>query len=105
YDAVADYPVHTISWNSEAPGNPSFGAAAALTPAAIMGGVAEDTTLLNGTPDDVTQAVEAALAETGGQRTLIAAGCSVNPATPTANLYALRDAARAWRAPDPARSA
>ena len=104
-DAVTDYPVHAISWNSEAPGNPSFAETAALTPAAVMGGVAEDTTLLNGSPDDVSRAVQTALAETGGQRTLIAAGCSVNPATPIANLHAMRDAARSWHPHETVRSA
>ena len=97
FDAGADYPVHAISWNSEAPGNPGFGAAAATTQAAVMGGVAEDTTLLTGSPADVRRSVEAALAETGGRRTLVAAGCSVGPATPAENLFALRDAARSWQ--------
>ena len=31
------------------------------------------------------------------QSALFAAGCSVGPSTPTENLLALRDAARAWR--------
>jgi uroporphyrinogen-III decarboxylase len=87
-----------MSWNSEAPGNPSFRKAAEMTEAAVMGGVAEDTTLLKGTPDDVSRAVQTALADTGGQRALIAAGCSVDPRTPPDNLAALRDAAWAWRA-------
>ncbi len=98
FDAVADYPVHAISWNSEAPGNPSFGEAARMTEAAVMGGVAEDTTLLTGSPDDVRASVRRALDETGGRRTLVAAGCSVGPATPMENLLALRDAAQGWRA-------
>jgi uroporphyrinogen decarboxylase len=98
FDAVADYPVQSISWNSEAPGNPSFGAGAALTPAAVVGGVAEDTTLPTGTSADVRRSVETALTETGGRRTLISAGCTVYPQTPIENLMALRDAARAWRA-------
>jgi uroporphyrinogen decarboxylase len=98
FDAVADYPVHAISWNSEAPGNPSFGEAAAITPVGVMGGVAEDTTLVNGSPDDVRRSVRRAVDETGGRSTLVAAGCSVSPATPAENLLALRDAARSWRA-------
>ena len=64
FDAMADYPVRAISWNSEAPGNPSFGEAARSTPTAVMGGVAEDTTLPKGTPRDVTRAVETALGAT-----------------------------------------
>ena len=98
FDAGADYPVHAISWNSEAPGNPGFGAAAGMTRAAVMGGVAEDTTLLTGTAADVERSVVSALAETGGRRTLVAAGCSVGPATPSENLFALRGAARSWQA-------
>jgi uroporphyrinogen decarboxylase len=98
YDAVADYPVHAISWNSEAPGNPSFGEAITLSPAAVMGGVAEDTTLPHGTPEDVRRAVQTALDATGGKRTVVSAGCSLDARTSPQNLLALRDAARAWHA-------
>src|SRR5688572_20518234 len=97
FDAVADYPVHAISWNSQAFGNPSFGEAAAITRAALMGGVDEGTTLPSGTPAEVAQAAGAALAATGGRRALIAPGCSIDHRTPADNLLALRDAARAWR--------
>ena len=58
FDAVADYPVHAISWNSQAAGNPSFGEAAEMTRAAVMGGVDEGVTLPSGTPEDVTRAAE-----------------------------------------------
>jgi uroporphyrinogen decarboxylase len=98
FDAITDYPVHAISWNNEAPGNPSFGAAMEVTSAAVMGGVAEDTTLPHGSPDDVRHAVTAALAATGGKRTLVSAGCSLDARTSPENLMALRDAARAWHA-------
>jgi uroporphyrinogen decarboxylase len=97
FDAVADYPVHAISWNSQAPGNTSFGEALAATRAALMGGVDEGTTLPSGTPAEVAQAAGAALDATGGRRTLIAPGCSIDHRTPADNLLALRDAARAWR--------
>jgi uroporphyrinogen decarboxylase len=97
FDAVADYPVHAISWNNQAPGNPTFGEAMAATRAAVMGGVDEGTTLPSGTPADVAQAANAALAETRGRRTLVAPGCSIDHRTPADNLIAMRDAARAWR--------
>lgn len=97
FDAVADYPVHAISWNSQAPGNPSFGEAATSTRAALMGGVDEGTTLPGGTPADVAEAASAALAATGGRRTLVAPGCSIDHRTSADNLLALRDAARDWR--------
>jgi uroporphyrinogen decarboxylase len=97
FDAVADYPVQAISWNSQSPGNPSYGEAASLTRAAVMGGVDEATTLPHGSPEDVTRAVNAALAATDGRRALTAPGCSIDHRTPHENLVALRDAARAWR--------
>jgi uroporphyrinogen decarboxylase len=98
FDAVTDYPGHAISWNSEASGNPSFGTPIEMTSAAVMGGVAEDTTLPHGSPDDVRRAVTTALAATGGRRTLVSAGCSLDARTSPENLMALRDAARAWHA-------
>lgn len=98
FDAVTDYPVHAISWNPRATGNPSMAEAQAATPAAVMGGVAEDTTLPVGSPDDVTREARAALAETGGQRTILSAGCSLDARTSSENLIALRDAARGWGA-------
>ena len=97
FDAVANYPVSAISWNSQSAGNPTFGEAASLTTAAIMGGVDEAETLPHGTPADVAEAVTGALSATGGQRSLIAPGCSIDGRTSHDNLVALRDAARAWR--------
>jgi uroporphyrinogen decarboxylase len=97
FDAVTEYPVHALSWNSVLPGNPSFGEGAAATSAAVMGGVDEGETLPHGTPADVAGAVNAALAETGGRRTLVSPGCSIDQRTSADNLVALRDAARAWR--------
>jgi uroporphyrinogen decarboxylase len=97
FDAVADYPVHAISWNSQSAGNPTFGEGLQATSAAVMGGVDEGVTLPSGTPADVAEAADAALAATGGRRTLLAPGCSIDHRTSTDNLVALRDAARAWR--------
>ena len=97
FDAVADYPVGANSWSIQAPGNASFGEALWMTSAAVMGGVDEGTTLPSGSPADVSRAVSTALVGTGGRRTLVAPGCSIDHRTPADNLVALRDAARAWR--------
>ena len=100
FDAVADYPVHAISWNSEAPGNPSFGEAAAMTPAAVMGGVAEDTTLCRtARPTMSAGPCSRRSRQTGGRRTLVSRPAARwTAARPPENLLALRDAARAWHA-------
>jgi uroporphyrinogen decarboxylase len=96
FDAVADYPAQAISWNSQATGNPSFAEAAEMTQVALVGGI-DEATLPSSTPADVARAANAALAETGGRRTLLAPGCSIDHRTSSDNLLALRDAARAWR--------
>jgi hypothetical protein len=67
-----------------------------MTQAALVGGL-DEATLPSAAPADVTRAANAALAETGGRRTLLAPGCSIDYRTSSDNLLALRDAARAWR--------
>jgi hypothetical protein len=61
-----------------------------------VGGV-DEATLPTSSPAGVTRSANAALAQTGGRRTLLAPGCSIDHRTSSDNLVALRDAARAWR--------
>jgi uroporphyrinogen decarboxylase len=98
FDLLADYPVQAISWASTLPGNPTLGEGKQRADKAVMGGVAEKTTLVDGTPEQVEAEVREAIAQTGGERLLVAPGCSIPPRTPRANLEA---AARAARGPAP----
>jgi uroporphyrinogen decarboxylase len=99
FDLMADYPVSAISWASTLPGNPTLAEGKARTAKAVMGGVTEKTTLVDGTPEHVAEEVRAAIEQTGGERVLVAPGCSIAPRTPAANLAA---AARAARSQQPA---
>jgi uroporphyrinogen decarboxylase len=92
FDLLADYPVGAISWASGLPGNPSLAEGKERTARAVMGGVSEKTTLVDGTPEQVAAEVRAAIATTGGERVLVAPGCSIPPRTPAANLAAARAA-------------
>ncbi len=94
FDLLAEYPVEAISWAATLPGNPTLGGGKSRTSKAVMGGVSEKTTLLTGSPEEVAAEVRAAIAETGGQRVLLAPGCSIPPATPAANLRAAAEADR-----------
>jgi uroporphyrinogen decarboxylase len=85
---LIDYPVHAFNWAQHAGGNTSFAEAAHLTDKALMGGVDERRTLLQGTPVDVTNQVQTAVKETGGRRFLLGPGCSIDPATPPENVRA-----------------
>lgn len=94
-DSLIDYPAVAINWDAHAEGNDSLATVQSKTDKAVMGGVAEITTLLKGTPDDVREEVSAALRETGGRRFLVGPGCSILPQTPSENIHAAVDVVKA----------
>jgi uroporphyrinogen decarboxylase len=94
FDLLADYPMHAISWAANLPGNPDLAEGKTRTTRAVMGGISEKTTLLNGSPQQVADEAHAALELTVGRRFLLAPGCSIPPAAPKANLEAVARAAR-----------
>ena len=58
-----------------------------------MGGVSQET-MLSGTPREIKREASNAQASTCLRHHLLAPGCSIDPATPEANLRALVKAAR-----------
>ncbi len=90
FDLLADYPVHAINWAATLPGNPSLREGLEKTPRAVIGGISEKTTLVNGSPEDVATEAIAALDQTGGRRFLMGPGCTIPPQSPAANLRAVR---------------
>jgi uroporphyrinogen decarboxylase len=94
FDLLAAYPVQAISWAATLPGNPTLGEGKQRTALAVMGGVSEKTTLVDGTPEEVAAEVRTALRQTDAVRVLLAPGCSIPPRTPAANLAAAAAAAR-----------
>jgi len=92
FELLSYYPVHAINWATASPGNPSLHSALALTDKAVMGGVAEKTTLREGTPAEVAAEAREALRQTGGHRFLLSGGCSIPTDVPEANLWAAKAA-------------
>jgi uroporphyrinogen decarboxylase len=90
---VLDYPVAAFHWDVHGAGNPTFTSILSQTDRAVIGGV-RVSTLLDAETADVTAEAHKARAETNDRRFLLAPGCSINPATPSANLQALAGAAR-----------
>lgn len=88
---LLDYPVAAFHWDVHGAGNPNFTDVLSTTRKAVMGGVAVRT-LREGGPSDVTAEAKHAKAE-AEVRFLLAGGCSIDPATPPANLKALVEAA------------
>jgi len=92
---LLDYPgIAAFHWAVHQQGNPSLSEIAAKTAGAVMGGVSQEETLTSGPPQGVSREARGAIEETHGQRFFLAPGCSIDPATPEANLRALVKAAR-----------
>jgi len=92
FDQLASYPVQAISWDAHAEGNPDLGEGKRRSGKAVMGGISEQTTLKNGTSNQVQEEVAQALALTDGKHFLLAPGCVVPPEVPARNFDAIRRA-------------
>lgn len=90
FDLAANYPVQAVNWSTHAPGNPTLAEALQLTSRAVVGGIDEHDTLVNGTPAQVEAQGKHALETAGTRRVLLAPGCGASATTPEANLSALR---------------
>jgi len=92
FDQLASYPVQALSWDANAEGNPDLGEGKRRSGKAVMGGISPNTTLKNGSPDQVQEEVAKALESTGGRHFLLACGGGIAPETPQKNIEAVRRA-------------
>jgi uroporphyrinogen decarboxylase len=88
-------PVQAVSYSVHNAGNPSLGEARRLTGKAVMGGLEQRGVLVVGPEEAIEEQVRSAIAETGGERLLLAPGCSVPPRARESNLAAMMRAAAA----------
>jgi len=89
FDLLKDYPVQIINWHDRRT-PPSLAEAQKRFKGAVLGGLNEWDVLLRGKPEDVTAQVQDALAQTGGRRFILGAGCVIPITTPEANIQAAR---------------
>jgi uroporphyrinogen decarboxylase len=91
FDLLADYPVQVINWHDRetapalAEGQTRFGGA-------VCGGLERWDTVVRGTPDQVREQAQDAIAQTGGQRFVLGTGCVTPIVAPTSNIRAVREA-------------
>ena len=88
---LRDYPVAAFhwAWNATNPSPQQMD-----NDRAVMGGVSHEAAMTSGPADAIAQEARRAIEQTGGERFLLAPGCSIDPQTPEANLRALIEAAR-----------
>ena len=90
--ALADYPVHAFNWDVASPGNPTLAEGKAILGGKAAVGGLDSAALVRDRPDELTRRVGVVESEmdTGGW--MLAAGCTISPQTPEANLAAIRQA-------------
>jgi len=86
FETAGDLPAQVVSWSIHDEGNPSLSEGRQRCGKAVMGGLAQKTTLVTGTPADVAGEVREALSDTSGKGFMLAPGCSVPVDAPEQNL-------------------
>lgn len=92
FDRLARLPAHAWNWDDRSVG-PSLKEGKARVPGAVIGGVSQLSTLLEGTPDDVSEEVKDAVDQTDGISLIVGPGCVLPPKVPDGNVVALVKAA------------
>jgi uroporphyrinogen decarboxylase len=88
FDQTAGLPVHGVNWHDRLTA-PGLREAQQRFKGALVGGLSEGRTLLNGPPDAVAAEVRDAITQTGGRGVMIGPGCVLPLATPDAHLAAV----------------
>lgn len=88
FDLLAEYPVQIINWHDRTEA-PNLAGGQQRFAGAVAGGIDEWGALQTDPPSALAQAREA-IAQTGGRRFILAAGCVIPMDTPEANIRAVR---------------
>jgi uroporphyrinogen decarboxylase len=90
--ALTDYPVAAFNWDTQDETNIWLKEGRKITGKAAIGGVAHQTVLLDGTPEDVAGEVSWTVDSMEGTGWMLGTGCTFPPEVPEQNLQALRNA-------------
>ena len=91
FDMLGVYPVHALSWDTFADGNPNLLDGKKRFGKAAMAGL-NHKTVASGSPGQIQEEIAHTLEEPGTDHLLLAPGSAVAPETPTKNLEAVRRA-------------
>lgn len=76
FDELTDYPVDAINWHDRRTA-PTLADARTRFSGALAGGIDELSTLSAGTPEQISEEIADAIAQTSGSRLILAAGCVI----------------------------
>ncbi len=86
FDLAREMPAQVVSWSVHNQGNPSLAEGRRILDRAVMGGLAQRSTLVYGPAAKIEAEARRVVEEAGPQGLLIAPGCSVPPRVRDANL-------------------
>lgn len=91
FEQLTDYPVHIINWHDRRT-PPTLKEARAQFSGTLAGGVDAMDTIGKASVEQVTAEVKEAIAQTGGSKFIVTAGCVIPIDAPEANVRAVRQA-------------
>ncbi len=94
FDQVLDYPVQAFNYHDREAG-PPLSAMRKRTRKCLIGGIAENTTLVQGTPAEVDAQVRDAWMQVDRRGLILGPGCVANREAPAENLFQLRKSVEA----------
>ena len=86
FDLAREMPAQVVSWSVHNQGNPSLAECRKIVGRAVMGGLAQRSTLVYGPAAKIEAEARRVVEEAGPQGLLVAPGCSVPPRVRDANL-------------------
>ncbi len=90
FDLAATYPVEMINWHDRITW-PTLAQAQERFDGLVVGGINDQTTIAEGTAQEVAAQARDAIEQTGGRRLLVGPGCVIPTNTPDANVRAVID--------------
>jgi len=91
FDELTDYPADIVNWHDRRTA-PTLAEARHRFSGCLAGGINELEALVSGTPEQIAAEVRDAIAQTGGKRHIVAAGCTIPIDVSEDRLKAARDA-------------
>jgi uroporphyrinogen decarboxylase len=89
FDQVLDYPVQAFNYHDREAG-PSLSKMRTKTKKCLIGGIGQNTTLVDGTPKDVDAQVKDAWKQVDRRGLILGPGCVANLNAPEENVLQLR---------------
>lgn len=91
FDLLCEYPVQVLNWHDRGEKCPPLSEGIKQFKGAVLGGLSDHSTLVEGDAEAVQREARDAVSQTGGKRFILGTGCVTMTTTPEANIRTVRD--------------